>query len=1119
MHARPAIRRRRRVRAILAALTAATGLAVGLAGPASAATLDTGLAESEVVRGLVSPTAMAQLPDGRVLVAQQGGALRVVKDGVLLAAPMLSLPVSSAGERGLIGVAVDPGFPARPYVYVHHTRSAAPVRNVVSRFTVDGDAAVPGSERVLIELEPLTTATNHNGGAIGFGADGMLYVAVGENAQPSRAQQLDSLFGKILRIDPDGGIPADNPFAATATGANRAIYAYGLRNPFTFAVQPGTGRILVNDVGQASWEEIDDLLPGANYGWPLSEGATTTPGQTTPLLSYSSASGAECAITGGAFYDPDVRSFPAAYAGDYLYADFCAGWIRRLDPATGAVDTVGSALTPGIVGLLVEPGGDVLYLTRNLGGSSADGRLTRIANTLAPTVATQPADTTVDAGADAVFTVTAGGTGPFTYRWQRDGTDIPGATGTTLTIPAVATGDDGARVRVWITSPSGAVVSRSAVLGVTANRAPTATITAPVGGATYAAGDLLTYAGTGSDPEDGTLPAAAVSWRVDFHHDTHVHPFVPETPGALGGQVLIPTTGETSADVWYRVWMTVRDSGGRTSSTYADVHPRTVRLSLATQPAGLSVLLDDQPVTTPAVVESVVGMRRSLGPVSPQTALGTAWAFTGWADGGAPNRVITTPDADTAYTARFAEAVWQESGGQVVIEAEDADERVARGGRSWATATTPAGWAGSGAVAVLPNTGATVNTGYATTAPQARYRIRFTTTGTYQVWVRGHAPGTDDNSIHMGLDGAAMTSADRLQLTTYGSWAWSRGTMDGANATITVSTPGVRTLEMWMREDGFVVDRIMLTRSTTTVPSGSGPPASPRGSAADLTPPAVATRVPAPDATGADVSGNVVVGFTEPLAPGSVTAASVRLVRTSDGAEVPATRTLSADGRTVTLDPSAVLDASRTYRVDLGSGLTDVAGNPLTAVSWVFTTAAAPPPVTAWNESAGQVVIEAEQADERIARGGRTWSPVTSPAGWVGTSALVVSPSNGGYSDPGFVTAAPQARFRVRFTTTGVYQVWIRGWAPNGNDNSVHVGLDGAAVSTADRLQVTAYGSWRWSRATMDGPVATVNVTTPGVHTIDMWMREDGLVVDRLLLARSATTVPSGNGPSASTRS
>ena len=236
MHARPPRRGAPRARALLASLAAAAGLALGLAAPAAAATLDTGLAESEVVRGLVSPTAMAQLPDGRVLVAQQGGALRVVKDGALLSTPMLSVPVSSSGERGLIGVAVDPAFPTRPYVYVHYTRSASPVRNVVSRFTVSGDTVVAGSEQVLFELEPLTSATNHNGGALGFGGDGKLYIAVGENAHPSKAQLLDNLFGKMLRIEPDGGIPADNPFVATATGANLAIYAYGLLNPFTFAV-------------------------------------------------------------------------------------------------------------------------------------------------------------------------------------------------------------------------------------------------------------------------------------------------------------------------------------------------------------------------------------------------------------------------------------------------------------------------------------------------------------------------------------------------------------------------------------------------------------------------------------------------------------------------------------------------------------------------------------------------------------------------------------------------------------------------------------------------------------------------------------------------------------------
>lgn len=128
-------------------------------------------------------------------------------------------------------------------MYVYYTATAPNIHNRVSRFTADGDVAMPGSEVAVLDLEPLSIATNHNGGAIHFGPDGKLYVAVGENANGSNSQSLGNRLGKILRINPDGSIPADNPFYTTSVGVNRAIWALGLRNPFTFAIQPSSGEM------------------------------------------------------------------------------------------------------------------------------------------------------------------------------------------------------------------------------------------------------------------------------------------------------------------------------------------------------------------------------------------------------------------------------------------------------------------------------------------------------------------------------------------------------------------------------------------------------------------------------------------------------------------------------------------------------------------------------------------------------------------------------------------------------------------------------------------------------------------------------------------------------------
>ena len=225
-----------------------------------AATLPEGFTET-AISGLSNPTAMQIAPDGRIFVCQQGGALRVIKNGILLSTPFITLSVDPRGERGLLGIAFDPNFATNNFLYLYYTVPSSPGRNRVSRFTANGDVAVPGSETIIWELNDLTDATNHNGGAIHFGPDGKLYIAVGENADPENSETLANMLGKMLRINANGTIPEDNPFFNIASGNNRSIWAIGLRNPFTFAFQPGTGRLFINDVGQDNWEEINRGSP------------------------------------------------------------------------------------------------------------------------------------------------------------------------------------------------------------------------------------------------------------------------------------------------------------------------------------------------------------------------------------------------------------------------------------------------------------------------------------------------------------------------------------------------------------------------------------------------------------------------------------------------------------------------------------------------------------------------------------------------------------------------------------------------------------------------------------------------------------------------------------------
>ena len=607
-----------------------------------------GFSDAVWVGNLSNTTDMSFLPDGRALVTQQTGALRMIKNGSLLGTPLLSLTVSSSGERGLLGVTADPQFTSNGWIYLYYTATTPAVHNRLSRFTLSGDSVVGGSEVILLELDNLSGATNHNGGAIHFGPDGKLYVAVGDNANSANSQTLANLLGKMLRLNKDGTIPSDNPFYNSAAGKNRAIWTLGLRNPFTFAFPPGRGRRHINVGGAGSWEVINLGGAGATLGWPATEGYTSNPAYRSPLYAYPHGSGnfAGCAITGGVFYNPTTVMFPSSYVGKYFFADFCNGWINVLDPATNAVAGFANSI-PSAVNLVVGPDGALYYLSRD------QGNVRRISYSQAPVITQQPQNISVPLGGSATFSAAASGSPAPTFQWQRGGVNIPGATGSQYTLNNVSSGDNGATFRVIATNTSGSVTSNSATLTVTgSNLAPTATINAPAAGTTFAGGTVISYAGSGNDPEEGALPGSRLTWRVDLHHDSHSHPFVPDTTGT-SGSFTIPTTGETSSNIFYRITLTARDSAGLTGVATRDIQPRRATVTLASSPSGLGLQLDGQPVTAPHVFTGVVGIERTLGAPSPQSLGGTSWSFDSWSDGGAATHTISTPSSATTYTAVF----------------------------------------------------------------------------------------------------------------------------------------------------------------------------------------------------------------------------------------------------------------------------------------------------------------------------------------------------------------------------------------------------------------------------------------------------------------------------------
>lgn len=622
---------------------------------AIAATLPTGFTETRIASGISNPTAMTVAADGRIFVAEQAGRLRVIRDGVLLAQPFLQLSPNALGERGLLGVALDPNFTSNGFVYVLYTSPTAPPRiNRVSRFTASAtnpDVAEAGSEVRLLDLSALSTAYIHNGGALHFGADGMLYIATGDNADSTNAQSLSNTHGKILRIRPDGSIPDDNPFLGQTTGVNQSIWALGLRNPYTFAPDPATGRIHINDVGQDSSEEVNQGIAGANFGWPQTEGYEPggVAGVRYPIYAYQNA-GANCSIIGAAFYRSSARNFPDEYEGRYFFGDYCGGFIRTLAGPTYATAQTFATGVGSLVDIDVGGDGALYYLQRNAGGE-----LFRVtySGAVPPSISAHPDSLTVPAGQSASFSVVASGSSPLSYQWLRNGVDIVGATDSTYALSPVAPADNGALFSVRVSNAYGSVVSNQATLSVTTNSAPVATITLPVTGTLYRGGDIVPFAGTATDAEDGALPASAFRWRVDFHHDDHTHPHMLDNLGSMRGQFYTADRGETSVNVFYRVILTVTDSSGATDTTYVDVLPRTSTVTLTSDLPQAQLTLDGVAVTLPHTFVGVEGIVRSIGAVTPITVGAETYDFASWSDNGPIVHEIDTPIEDTTYTAYY----------------------------------------------------------------------------------------------------------------------------------------------------------------------------------------------------------------------------------------------------------------------------------------------------------------------------------------------------------------------------------------------------------------------------------------------------------------------------------
>lgn len=333
----------------------------GISGPV---TLPPGFKMTTVATGLSGAVGMDIAPDGRVLICEQEGKLRIVKPGSgLLERPMIELPVEFNWERGLIGVTVAPDFPTNPYVYVLYVAAEPFSHHRVARFKVDGDVAIPGSEEILFRGDDQSkfggnVPAGHQGGAIHFGPDGKLYIGLGEQTAGDPAQRMDALQGKILRLNPDGSIPDDNPFLSQTEGKYQAIWAKGCRNPFSLAFDK-SGDMLINDVG-GKFEEINRGIAGANYGWPKTDhGPSEEPGITGPIHIYRQSS------INGSDFCPSESKWPKRFRGKYFFADFVLGNIKFIDPQAPKESSEFIAGIRRPVDIRFSPNGDLYVLLRN----------------------------------------------------------------------------------------------------------------------------------------------------------------------------------------------------------------------------------------------------------------------------------------------------------------------------------------------------------------------------------------------------------------------------------------------------------------------------------------------------------------------------------------------------------------------------------------------------------------------------------------------------------------------------------------------------------------------------------------------------------------------------------
>lgn len=661
-------------------------LGISLSGPSSAgATVKSGFSDT-LIASINSPTDIAFTPGGRLIVSSQGGVLYMMVSGS--PTPILDLTsiTCSDFERGLLGVVLDPSFSSNNYIYVFYTfkkhggcpanASTSPV-NRVSRFVMSGNSVVRTSETVLIDNMPSPNG-NHNAGDLLFGKDGFLYVGIGDGGcqlqvasncggQNQNAKKKNVLTGKVLRITRNGGIPSSNPFQGdnsgrcNVTGSTskthcQETFATGFRNPFRLAADPNSSstRIYVNDVGQNVWEEIDELVSGADYGWNDREGFCVTgsasncgsvSGKRNPVFAYGRGGGCG-SITGGAFVPNGI--WPTTYNGAYLYADYVCGRIFSLK---GGNSTEFGRELGGVTTLQFGPygSGQALYY------ASFSGQVRRIStnSTNRAPVAVATANPTSGLSPLQVAFDGSKSTDPdndtLTYEWDfTDGS--PKSTVAKPTHTFTSAQPKVFNVKLTVRDSKGGSNSTTIPIDV-GNTPPEPVIESPLPSDLFSVGQQFTLVGSATDAQENQT--ITLKWNVRLHHDTHEHPYFSSTGNNRPFSAPAPEDLLAATNSYLVINLTATDSSGLSKTVTQNLQPKKVQLSFDSNPAGLSLSIEGSAFTTPAQFTSWAGNPLDLSAPNQLLPTGEAVVWDSWSIAGGQSFQYVTPANDTSVIANY----------------------------------------------------------------------------------------------------------------------------------------------------------------------------------------------------------------------------------------------------------------------------------------------------------------------------------------------------------------------------------------------------------------------------------------------------------------------------------